>query len=90
MLKIINIFSSTERLESLAEPKKTRRQEDLFIDMGYPEKCIRPVLKPTMNHEANDRILELAKPNESRYTGYVADRFTWPVRRGALKYQWPG
>jgi len=75
----------TERLEVLAQSKQNRRSEENFIDLMQPEKCIRPVMRASLEATATNRVVELAQPNDSRYDHYIPDRFEWPVSQSALR-----
>jgi len=77
----------TDRLASLSEAKANKRNENNFFSENAPEKCIRPVMKATIEATASERVEELAKPNDKRYENYRADQFSWPVKRAALHHK---
>lgn len=82
----------TERLEMLSQPKTSKEQDARwagrkYLELGRPEKSIRPVYKSCLEYQASDIIENLAKPNTSRFKNYECDRFEWPVSRKALKYK---
>merc|ERR1712188_123918 len=82
----------TERLENLSQPKTSKAKDakwagKKYLELGRPEKSIRPVYKECLEYQASDIIENLAKPNDSRFKKYKTDRFEWPVSRNALRHK---
>lgn len=91
-LKLKGDSLCTERLEMLSQPKTLKEQDARwagrkYLELGRPEKSIRPVYKSCIEYQASDIIENLAKPNTSRFKNYETDQFEWPVSRKALKYK---